>query len=414
MEIKYIDEKVKDFKPCWKFFQKLGLEDAYILMDSEQDEKTGEEILLLTVTGSTNKPVYSTYRKDPTIHTFKITSKVRPDSVSAEFWVDDKPVVSTQTDYLLLIENVRVYIVDSLADGIMQDVPKNMLRIDLFSEDNPSEARDRAVRFFKFFEKNEYDDIWEAWLDFTCEASANMEYELAEEFIDTAKDDGSALYALLPAVKNDVIQSIYEAAEWNDVSLDHGPNLPVNLMVDSGNWNYDLDCDNYLAVKEMDKNQDRFEKSSLLWLAKRLGKEQEWRDLLSLYREDGTKALEECQDPVLKSMLEETDELIDSGTLTFLVRLSMKDVMNIIMAQEEKEGGTITLLKNCVCGLFDPLHGGGSGLGISLEQELTIPVSDIRVSVDGAEDRLYGVDDVYGLVASAWRDPVSVDVEAKF
>lgn len=414
MEIKYIDEKVRDFKPCWKFFQKLGLEDAYILMDSEQDEKTGEEILILTVTGSTDRPVYRTYRKKPSLHTFKITSKVRKDSVSAEFWVDDKPVISAQTDYLFLIENVRVYIVDSLADDIMRDVPKNMLRTDIFSEDSPSEARDRAVRFFKFFGKNGYKDIREAWFDFTCEASADMEYELAEEFVDTAKDDGGALYALLPSVKADVIQSIYEAAEWNDVSLDHGPDLPVNLMVDSGNWNYDLDCDNYLAVKEMDKNRDRFERSSLLWLAKKLGKEQEWRDLISLYREDGTKALEECQDPVLKSMLRETDELMDSGTLTFLVRLPMKDVMNIIMAQEEKKGGTVTLLKNCVCGLFDPLHGGGSGLGIEPGQELTIPVSEIRASVDGAEDRLYGVDDVYGLVASAWRDPVSVDVESGF
>lgn len=410
MEIKYIDEKVKDFKPCWKFFQKLGLEDAYILMDSEQDEKTGEEILLLTVTGSTDR----IYKSLPSSHTFKITSKVRPGSVSAEFSIDDKPVVFAQTDYLLLIENARVYIVDSLADDIMRDVPKNMLRIDLFSEDNPSEARDRAVRFFSYFKEYGYLNIQAAWFDFTCEASEDMEYELAEEFVDTAKDDGSALYALLPAVKEDVIQSICEAAEWNDVSLDHGPDLPVNLMVDSGNWNYDLDCDNYLAVKEMDKNRDRFEKSSLLWLAKKLGKEQEWKGLISLYREDGTKALEECQDPVLKSMLEEMDGLMDLGTLTFLVRLPMKDAMNIISAQEEKKGGTITLLKNCVCGLFDPLHGGGSGLGISLEQELTIPVSDIRVSVDGAEDRLYGVDDVYGLVASAWRDPVLVDVEAEF
>ena len=86
----------------------------------------------------------------------------------------------------------------------------------------------------------------------------------------------------------------------------------------------------------------------------------------------------------------------------FLTRISVEDY-----ARLGDEDATLTFHPGTMCGMYNSHDGSGSVLEVELEKEITVPRSDIaelqiesRVEKHGYE---YCVDEVYGLVGTAWN-----------
>lgn len=109
--------------------------------------------------------------------------------------------------------------------------------------------------------------------------------------------------------------------------------------------------------------------------------------------------------PFLASVAEEMHNFPNiQGSLTVLTNLSMSELGKTLCPQD-----VLTLPKDSTIGIFAPWIGGGSGLEIQLERDLDI-TSNIRfdVQIEGAKCEEYTVNEVYGLVDEAWKDPAAL------
>ncbi len=93
------------------------------------------------------------------------------------------------------------------------------------------------------------------------------------------------------------------------------------------------------------------------------------------------------------------------GVLTVLARMSIQEFID--MQRGER---LVTMPKNCEIGIFNPWNGSGSVLEIELEKDLVFPTGLVRdVQIEGVKPEYeYTVDGVYGLIGSAWKEPVSI------
>lgn len=201
--------------------------------------------------------------------------------------------------------------------------------------------------------------------------------------------------------------------------------VKVNIMLDTGNMNYDFTCDNVLNWYGRDSKGEFDENSSILWLAKQQGKaellQKCCKESIEKYNNNEQKYREEtdCEDKFVVSTMHELANLTSHmGTLTFLVEMDLFDLFKLKEAMqaekelnesyylEERKGtGYIVLDKKTDCGLFDSWNGTGSLLEIECENDIIIPIKCIYDAVvDGT--RLYGYDvnEVYGLVDSCWKE----------
>lgn len=205
----------------------------------------------------------------------------------------------------------------------------------------------------------------------------------------------------------------YDAEHYNET-------VKVNIMLDTGNCNYDFTRDNILNYCNYysDYGKD-LKDSSILWLARQQKK-------TGLLR----KAIKEIcngneyngDDKFIKSCIEELENLPSHmATLTFLVNMNLFDYFDLREAMESekklndsyiledrKGKGTITISKDTMCGLFDVWSGGGSVLEIELDKDVVLPIKCIwRAEIEtGKSEYGYSVDSVYGLVGSAWDGTV--------
>lgn len=218
---------------------------------------------------------------------------------------------------------------------------------------------------------------------------------------------------------------IYETYSFYYPEEHFNKSVKVNIMLDTGNMNYDFTCDNVLnwdgrhSKGEFDKN------SSMIWLAKQQGKatllkkccKESWRKWE--LDEQEYKETTECTDKFVISAMQELANLSSHmGVMTFLVEMELFDLFKIKEAMEiekelnksyyldERKGtGYIVLDKSTMCGLFNTWSGGGSVLEIDCEKDIKIPIRCIwDAVVDGTKIYGYDVDEVYGLVGSAWQD----------
>ena len=204
---------------------------------------------------------------------------------------------------------------------------------------------------------------------------------------------------------------LYETYSFYYPEEHFNKSVKVNIMLDTGNMNYDFTCDNVLnwygqgCGNEFDKN------SSMLWLAKQQKKAGLLRDCV--------KKNIASEDKFIKSAIQELKNHTNSmGTMTFLVKMDLFDLFKIHEAiakekefnksyylDERKGTGYIVLDKSTMCGLFNAWSGGGSVLEIECEKDIKIPIKCIfDAVVDGT--KIYGCDvgEVYGLVGSAWSN----------
>lgn len=94
------------------------------------------------------------------------------------------------------------------------------------------------------------------------------------------------------------------------------------------------------------------------------------------------------------------------GVMTVLAKMSIKDFIE--MKQGDKH---ITMPKECMIGIYNPWNGAGSVLDIELEKDLVFSTDMIRdVQIEGVKPQWeYTVDNVYGLIGSAWKEPKAIE-----
>lgn len=94
------------------------------------------------------------------------------------------------------------------------------------------------------------------------------------------------------------------------------------------------------------------------------------------------------------------------SVITALVSLTAEQYYTLIQ-NVNTWGDNITINKDAYTGTFNP-WGGSGGLSIELEKDMIIPTAYIyKVQVEGADNVDSTVDDVFGLVVSAWDGNMS-------
>ena len=236
------------------------------------------------------------------------------------------------------------------------------------------------------------------------------------------KDDDKELYI---NNKTEMSDFIYETYSFYYPEEHFNKSVKVNIMLDTGNLNYDFTCDNVLNWDGRYSNGEFDENSSMLWLAKQQGKatllKKCCKESMRKWElgEQRYKETTECTDKFVISAMQELANLTSHmGVMTFLVEMELFDLFKLkeaIALEEElnnsyelekrKGTGYIVLDKSTMCGLFNTWSGGGSVLEIDCEKDIKIPIRCIwDAVVDGTKIYGYDVDEVYGLMGSAWQD----------
>lgn len=189
----------------------------------------------------------------------------------------------------------------------------------------------------------------------------------------------------------------YHEEDWNSA-------MKVNLLMDSGNWDFECNCDDLLSSSQP---KERLAASSIAYTAELAGKKKELLSALA-------GAESEKEDLFIGSIFEELENnpYPNGSTMTFLVSLPLLDVLRILDAKEAIKHGekddrlpsSIKIPSNTMCGLFNPWNGSGSLLEVKLPCDLTIPVDKVELQLEDYPFYGYSVDQAYGLVGSAWKE----------
>lgn len=204
----------------------------------------------------------------------------------------------------------------------------------------------------------------------------------------------------------------------------YNESVKVNIMLDTGDLNYDFTCNNILNYCNYYRNEETDKNSSIFWLARQFKKLTKLKEAIKRqFREDGYYVDREKEsDPFIESVVQELENLPSHmSTLTFLLKMDLFkyfDLMEAIKSEqdlnesytyEDRKGtGYLVISKDTMCGLFNPWSGSGSVLEIELPDDLKIPFKAIwDVEIETGKSKYgYSVDNVYGLIGSCWDGTV--------
>lgn len=270
-----------------------------------------------------------------------------------------------------------------------RDTLENSTLYDIMTADNPRETFDELIS------------------DWTFDGSLYYQDELEKEIKNNLTEDETDFFNEHFDELNEWFQEnyyfYYDEEHYNET-------VKVNIMLDTGNANSDFTRDNILNYCNYYSNGGKdLKDSSILWLARQQKKAGMLRKAIKGNQTD---------DKFVNSCIEELENLPSHmATLTFLVNMKLFDYFELREAMEsEKElndsyyledrkgKGTITISKDTTCGLFDVWSGGGSVLEIELDKDVVLPIKCIwKAEIEtGKSEYGYSVDNVYGLVGSAW------------
>lgn len=243
----------------------------------------------------------------------------------------------------------------------------------IFDDNNPREIFNEILSEWAFDATPYEEEMLEIEIkDLLTEEEKNLCDENREEIWNRIRDE---------------VSFCYDPEEFN-------MDLKVNIMVDCGNGDYDYSCDNVLNYCGNGKFDEH---SSMLWLANTQGK----AELLKQCCE------QQCNtnDTFINSCIQELENLSSHmGTITFLVKMSLFQVFDLIeLSQKEKSKSYMVLGKETTCGLYDSWNGGGSVLEIELDKDVKLPIKYAEICVEGCRMRGYDVNEVYGLVDGCWE-----------
>lgn len=258
----------------------------------------------------------------------------------------------------------------------------------IISADDPEDA---------LFEK-----ISEAYADGDMDIYHNLRDEVVNYISDKYPDDD--------VDEEYVLDYLYENI-YTKYPMDHylKQEVYVNIFMDTGDGNYDYVLNCVYPHYNGRQGEALDDKASIAWLARQQGYK----------KKDLKNALYYCEfnnSAFLKSMRAEVHNMgTHMGTLTFLVRVTLEDLIaiNKLIKLQDRNGhkydatenpycGYIVLDKSVMAGIYDPWSGGGSILEIELDKDVKIPVKYIRSALPDGEDG-YSIEGVYGMSGSAWK-----------
>lgn len=252
--------------------------------------------------------------------------------------------------------------------------------------------------------------FWEKMDEWYFDYESEVRSELVKKVEDKLTEEGAPYYDGLPEdidLWDELMELVYFALPYDHYMKQ---SFYVNIMVDTGDGNYDYTLNNLYPAYCGYYNEGGIDpKASVAWLAKTQGytKGALW------------KALKEgdMRDPkgFLQSMRVEIANIASHmNTLTFLVELTLEQLMelNRLIKLQDRNGhfydatknpycGYIVLDKKTTTGLYDPWGGGGSCFEIELEKDVRLPIRFIRSALPDGGDG-YSIDSVYGMCGSAW------------
>ena len=301
---------------------------------------------------------------------------------------------------------------------------------DYFSYEIYVDYRDKELNPKTIEELLEHNNPIEAYEDMLSEWASDYENdygygEMTKELRRNLTDEEKEFWN---KHDDEVQEWLQEHVYWYYDAKDFNSDVKVNIMLDTGDGNYDFTKNNILnwygtSGGYGDKGNIQ-EESSILWLAKQQNKENELRETCErLFRKDGDYVDREVQkDKFIESVVQELENLPSHmSTLTFLLKMDLFELFELhraIKLQEplehkydpRKSGGDgyIVISKDTMCGLFDPWYGGGSVLEIELDKDVILPIKYIwraKVECNGGSWN-YGIDEVYGLCSSCWHGKI--------
>ena len=172
-----------------------------------------------------------------------------------------------------------------------------------------------------------------------------------------------------------------------------------NIIVSNGDDNYDFWLNEHI-VDETGEVDENAEKSGLVWLVKQQGHTLD--ELVEILKNG------DIEEPkiFLETVLQEVANGYGCEALTFCVKMTLGQAIDLKEKMKSNPNGSIVLDKNVTCGLFDPWQGGGSVLEIACEKDIEIPLENIwKFYIDEKRSNRYdSIHNVYGTDSSIWRD----------
>lgn len=238
-----------------------------------------------------------------------------------------------------------------------------------------------------------YSIIDEAYCGYGYEVKRNFIEEVIETLesnLDIDIEDDSEI--LKDYLDNRIIEQ-YPCNEYLEQQI------PVNLIVDTGDANYDFGLNTDISYLEEKIDN----KSSMLWLAKTQGISKR-----GVYKLLCSESLEN-KSPFEKSYYE---EIINAGdtmnALTFFINISLKDLINLQYKKDNKENYALIIDKSTTAGLVDYWYGAGSLTNITLNRDILIPSEFIdSIDIDGNRG-VYSVSDIYGYTDDFWDGEIRI------
>lgn len=173
-----------------------------------------------------------------------------------------------------------------------------------------------------------------------------------------------------------------------------------NIIVSNGDDNYDFWLNEHI-VDEDGKVNENAEKAGLVWLAKQQGYTLE--EVVEAL--NGNPAIQHMK-MFPASINNEVYNGYGCEALTFCVKMTLGQAIELKEKMKENQNGSIVLDKRVTCGLFDLWGGAGSILDISCEKDIEIPFENIwKLYVDEKRSRKYdSIHNVYGTTDVLWKD----------
>lgn len=217
-------------------------------------------------------------------------------------------------------------------------------------------------------------------------------YEYGELYETLKRELGEEIYE---EYEGDIMDWVNENVYFN-LPYEHyeKQEVLVNIIVDTGDGNYDYTLNNFLNYCAPNIADLEIEKeSSVLWLVEQQGYTKE--DLIDVIKFEYNK-----ENKFLDSL---NDELFNSCTmmnaLTFSVKIELGELIDLLDNPRD-----IVLAKDTSCGLVDFWQGSGSLLNIHLDKEVVIPEECARVTIDGSVG--YSIREIYGMCPSFWTETI--------
>ena len=178
-----------------------------------------------------------------------------------------------------------------------------------------------------------------------------------------------------------------------------GQEFCFNIIVSNGDDNYDFWLNEHI-VDETGEIDENAEKAGLVWLAKQQGYTLE--ELIEFMKDEEYVN----SNKFISSLVAEIFSGYGCEALTFCVKMTLGQAIDLKEKMKSNPNGSIVLNKNVTCGLFDPWSGGGSVLEIACEKDVEIPFENIwKFYIDERRSNRYdSIHNVYGTNDSIWRD----------